>query len=584
MNRIRGMKLDQSPAPIPQSTATPVTVTANDPITVAANDPNTVVAGGNDDSAIVILPEAEDLTKRFGTFNPRLKGQFRHTDPNDEYFSAGQMSQRRERHPPGYNFLGPGTEFEARMIGLNGDFYKFAMERAGRKPRGTYPYDEPFNDVDACAMEHDRIFTKQGTTKEDAEQADRVFEKCLYEKPRTQQVYTEAIRDMAAMAIKIKGYALSVSGSDDPFLAKKEQLEKVVNNNFQVAVDETNMEIDSALEQSNYWIITLMYYLQIPALTRIGIQTGVKLTATVLTQAARLYARRRIDVSQYVANPIVRNEWIAKLAGILRISHHARRAMLEHVSALIGTGGGETVNEAIGALFETSTMRGTIASNTLRQVAHDILLKRMEGYFDWYEEGWKSDEWRAQNVITEQTVREQADRSTSTRDDLRDLVSPERPTAFSNRYGISRDNDNMKEMRKLMSQTYQSSAEKGDAIIKILTELRLESTTTKNKNSIIPVLKEILNNANNNIMAEMYSYQSSTSSLRLKTIERILSRKLIPQDISSFLKIESLLKNNAAGFRQGMTTDEVRAQLAITSYKQMLSMFDFFDKFHNLFN
>jgi hypothetical protein len=139
-------------------------------------------------------------------------------------------------------------------------------------------------------------------------------------------------------------------------------------------------------------------------------------------------------------------------------------------------------------------------------------------------------------------------------------------------------------MRKLMSQTYQSSAEKGDAIIKILTELRLESTTTKNKNSIIPVLKEILNNANNNIMAEMYSYQSSTSSLRLKTIERILSRKLIPQDISSFLKIESLLKNNAAGFRQGMTTDEVRAQLAITSYKQMLSMFDFFDKFHNLFN
>ena len=49
------------------------------------------------------------------------------------------------------------TEFEARMIGDNGDFYKFMMERAGLVPVGTYPYNRPINGVDACAWPFGRF-------------------------------------------------------------------------------------------------------------------------------------------------------------------------------------------------------------------------------------------------------------------------------------------------------------------------------------------------------------------------------------------------------------------------------------------
>ena len=41
------------------------------------------------------------------------------------------------------------------MIGENGDFYQFMMERAGLVPVGTYPYNRPINGVDACAFVSD---------------------------------------------------------------------------------------------------------------------------------------------------------------------------------------------------------------------------------------------------------------------------------------------------------------------------------------------------------------------------------------------------------------------------------------------
>ena len=54
-----------------------------------------------------------------------IPGTFLHTSPDEPYFAPEAVRSRaREVHPPYMNFLGPHTEFEARMIGENGDFYK----------------------------------------------------------------------------------------------------------------------------------------------------------------------------------------------------------------------------------------------------------------------------------------------------------------------------------------------------------------------------------------------------------------------------------------------------------------------------
>ena len=116
-------------------------------------------------------------------------------DPCDEYFSPENVrarsqnswferyvDSRAEHHFSGfytsYNFLGPNTEFEARMIGS--DFYEMIMTRAGLQLVGTKPYDKPINAIDACAMRHDAVFSKLDVNIAEAEEADKKFIECVW--------------------------------------------------------------------------------------------------------------------------------------------------------------------------------------------------------------------------------------------------------------------------------------------------------------------------------------------------------------------------------------------------------------------
>lgn len=207
----------------------------------------------------------------------------------------------------------------------------------------------------------------------------------------------------------------------------------------------------------------------------------------------------------------------------------------------------------------------------------------MEGYFNWYEEGWKSDSWRQQNIVSKEDVQRQAGRTTSTRDDLTDRSNPQDRATFRDRFGISRDNDNMKQIRKLLNAQYQTPSQRGRAVIEVLTEISNENTTPTSPNTIIPTLKKILNNANNNVMNELYSYKQ-TSSLRLSRIQQILSKKLIPEDITSMMKIQSILKEYGSMFQSTMSTNPVRAQLQTMSYEDLIKGFRFFGNIHVLLN
>ena len=141
----------------------------------------------------------------------------------------------------------------------------------------------------------------------------------------------------------------------------------------------------------------------------------------------------------------------------------------------------------------------------------------------------------------------------------------------------------MKQIRKLLNTQYQTPSQRGRAIIEVLTEISNENTTPTSPNTIIPTLKKILNNANNNIMNELYSYKQ-TSSLRLSRIQQILSKKLIAEDITSMMKIQSILKEYGSMFQSTMSTNQVRAQLQTMSYEELIKGFRFFGNIHVLLN
>lgn len=142
-------------------------------------------------------------------FNQSIEGVFLHTRPTDDYFSPDAVRARhqmngREQHPKGYNYLGANTEFEARQIGENGDFYRQMMINAGLPPVGTYPFNKPINAVDECAFEHDRVFTSESTTVAEARAADRKFLRCLSDAKMNQSLRALAMNQVADMAIRFK--------------------------------------------------------------------------------------------------------------------------------------------------------------------------------------------------------------------------------------------------------------------------------------------------------------------------------------------------------------------------------------------
>ena len=76
-----------------------------------------------------------------------------------------------------YNYAGPGTFFHARQKGS--DYYERLMKATGHKVKGTRPYDRPFNDLDSCAVVHDRAYANPKKTPTQIQQADKTFQSCI---------------------------------------------------------------------------------------------------------------------------------------------------------------------------------------------------------------------------------------------------------------------------------------------------------------------------------------------------------------------------------------------------------------------
>ena len=561
LNRSRGL------ASVLPADPAPPAVKQEPPIVVTANDPNTIVAEG-DGAARVELPQHEDLKKQFGIFNPLLKGEFEHTDPNDPYFSAEVMSKRGpERHPPGFNFLGPGTEFEARMIGENGDFYKFAMERAGRKPRGTYPYNKPYNDVDACAMDHDRVFTKKGTTKEEAENADRIFEECLYSKPRTQSVYTEAIRDMAAMAMKIKGYVLTVSGTDDPFFKQKlSVVNATINTLNTTAVENATGNPDKA--EANWWAWTMNLF------WRLGLN-AVGSTITVSTTMA-LQKARNTDVNELTAG--IQNRRTRVIVKTI-VEMLAKQMPVASIMSFLTGIAEEATSNGLAGLFQASALfQQATVNNAFRYQVNQFILRKFEDYFDWIDASYKSDKWRAEKAATPDDIRrimnEAAPQDVQPASNIHGTLPDWRAA-----YGISRKNASV---RRMIDLTVRHITRKENKVQNLIEFFGIMNQLRVRRNTVFYVLQQIYANTLENQLI-------GKGTLTQKEIKKIFNKILSPSDVDLIMgtqaQYELAGESSTAYASPGNTGSQVTQRLIEgLTYTQLFSSLDGFEDFSNLIN
>ena len=111
------------------------------------------------------------------TSNPKAQG-----DIDMSQFDAKDVkkakSRGNEKHLTNqYNFAGPGTFFHARQQGS--DYYEKLMRATGHKVMGTKPYNRPFNDLDKCAVTHDRAYDNPNLSPAQIQKADKTFQSCI---------------------------------------------------------------------------------------------------------------------------------------------------------------------------------------------------------------------------------------------------------------------------------------------------------------------------------------------------------------------------------------------------------------------
>ena len=550
INRIRGL-----PSVLPKDPAPPVK--QEPPLVVTANDTGTIVAEG-DGTAHVVMPYV---------FNPQIEGTFKHTDPNDPYFSAEEMSKRGpERHLPGYNFLGPGTEFSARMLGT--DFYEMAMRRAGREPVGTRPYNQPKNKFDLCALEHDRVFAKEGTTKPEARAADKAFIQCIKDNhgmvgPMIDKVYGQ----VAQMAIRFKLNLMDATGQDDPFLAPKlSALNATIQTLNTTAAENATGDRDKAEENWWAWTMNLFWRLGLNAVgSTITVSTTIALQKARNTDVDELTARIQNRRTSVIVKTVV--EMLAKKMPVASI-----------MSFLTGIAE-EATSNGLAGLFEASALfQQATVNNAFRYQVNQFILRKFEDYFDWIDASFKSDKWRAEKAATPDDIRrimnEAAPQDVQPASNIHGTLPDWRAA-----YGISRKNASV---RRMIDLTVRHITRKENKVQNLIEFFGIMNQLRVRRNTVFYVLQEIYANTLENQLI-------GKGTLTQKEIKKIFNKILSPSDVDLIMgtqaQYELAGESSTAYASPGNTGSQVTQRLIEgLTYTQLFSSLDGFEDFSNLIN
>lgn len=333
-----------------------------------------------------------NLEQQESSWSGLNKDDYNHTEPNDPYFSPEQASKRGpERHPTGYNFLGPGTEFPARMLGS--DFYKQMMISAGRKPVGTEPYNIPINELDRCAYEHDAVFSRNNNTEKNIRDADVKFRECASKIKDANLLYYIQIQ-LAKNAIGLKEFAED-TGIISPGLFA--YINKSINDlNQTLAKNHTipSTKEEQQEEDRKFYIVTLMGFFRIgldfiiPILTRVGTEKLIKRLKDINIEdlMTRIHPSIR-PMIEFVVNRLI-----------------GRRDVSQIIKELANLGTSQIVTFLKG-LITDSDFFGTGITGLLVKYGYTTIVQVIfDNYLTRLSTQWGSNSWRERNIITSEEL------------------------------------------------------------------------------------------------------------------------------------------------------------------------------------
>ena len=302
------------------------------------------------------------------------------------------MASKRgpERHPTGYNFLGPGTEFNARMLGS--DFYKNMMISAGRKPVGTEPYNIPINELDRCAYEHDAIFSRNNNSEKNIRDADIKFRECASKIKDANLKYYIQIQ-LAKNAIGLKEFGEDIGVIKPELFA---YINKSVKDlNLTLAKNHTipSTKEEQQDEDRNFFIASLMIFFRVGA--DLIIPIGTRLTTEQLIKKVKSL---NIDLMTRI-HPSIRPIFeflVNRLMG--------RRDISEITKQLVNLGSSE-VSTFIEGLLKNSDVFGTgVTGKILKYGYTSIAQALIDNYLTKLSTQWGSNSWRERNVMTSEEL------------------------------------------------------------------------------------------------------------------------------------------------------------------------------------
>lgn len=318
------------------------------------------------------------------------KDDYNHTEPNDPYFSPEQASKRGpERHPTGYNFLGPGTEFPARMLGS--DFYKQMMISAGRKPVGTEPYNIPINELDRCAYEHDAVFSRNNNTEKNIRDADVKFRECASKIKDANLLYYIQIQ-LAKNAIGLKEFAEDIGVISPGLFA---YINKSVNDlNLTLAKNHTipSTKEEQQEEDSNFYIGYLMLFFRLGA--NIILSGAQQLTTRQLIERTK-----NKNLINYIPNTL--RPYLTNTAEFFMSREQARRI------SEVTIGAGQTL---INYLLDSTDffglgVTGKLIQTIVEKIGYDKFANYlMDNSLLKISTSFASDSWRERNIMTKEEL------------------------------------------------------------------------------------------------------------------------------------------------------------------------------------
>ena len=362
------------------------------------------------------------------------KANYNHTEPNDPYFSPEEASKRGpELHPPGYNFLGPRTEFFARMIGS--DFYKQMMINAGRTPVGKEPYNVPVNEVDKCAYEHDAIFSRNNNTEKNIRDADIKFRECCDNIKDPKLLYYAEIQ-LYKSIIGLKEF------SEDLGIIKPELFANINKNitdlNNTLAKNHTipSTKEEQQEDDRNFWYGIFMLLFRISA--NVILEGAQQLTTRELIERTKnknlikYFPDRLKPFLTDTAERFIRREQATRISGYL-----------------VGNAGQTFINY----LFESADffglgVKGQFLKTAIEKIGYDKIANYfMDNFLLKLDIMFASDSWRERNVMT----KEELELIIKGEDPAIHTAEQEADTQFKDAFGFSVQNTRAREIIELFN-------------------------------------------------------------------------------------------------------------------------------------